>query len=115
MRRTIRHIFILTIKHLLHVRNKQNKPTHHDNKHIRTHEFNVVHPKLGYVHNDWLLMLFIHIIHYIHVHCAHTIILVKTQTFPMSFYVVVHTYLLTDIQLSSYSSTQQNNQLFNTQ
>jgi hypothetical protein len=52
------YLSYLTIQH---VRNKQNKPIHHDNKHIRTQEFNVVHPKLGYVHNDWLLILFIHV------------------------------------------------------
>jgi hypothetical protein len=58
---TIKYIFILTHKNILHMHNKQIKPTDHDRKHIRTQEFNMVHPKLGYVHNDWLLILFIHV------------------------------------------------------
>jgi hypothetical protein len=41
---TLIYIFILTIKNLLHVHNKQYKIKHHENKNIKTREFNVVHP-----------------------------------------------------------------------
>ena len=58
--RTIKHIFILTIKHLLHVRNNHNKQTHHNNMRIKTQVFNMVQTKMGYIDNDWLLKLFIH-------------------------------------------------------
>jgi hypothetical protein len=58
---TIKYIFILTHKNLLHLCNEQIKPTHLDTKHIGTQEFNVVHPKLGYIHNEWFLILLIHV------------------------------------------------------
>jgi hypothetical protein len=42
--RTLKYTFISTHKHLLHMHNKKIKPTHHNNTHTITHEFNVVHP-----------------------------------------------------------------------
>jgi hypothetical protein len=38
--------------------------------HIKTQGFNMVHPNLGYVHNDWLLILFIYNLLTV-VHCAY--------------------------------------------
>jgi hypothetical protein len=60
---TIRYTFILTIKHLLHVCNKQSKPTHHERKNIRTHIFNVVHPNwatftmVGFLYYSFIIFI----------------------------------------------------------
>lgn len=58
MRRTIKsyNVFILTNHYMCTI--------NIINKHIRTQGFNVVHPNLGYIHNGWLLLLFIHSLHY---------------------------------------------------
>jgi hypothetical protein len=105
------NISILTIHHM-----RQKHNTH--KQHIKTQGFNMVHPKLGYVHNDWLLIhSFIISITFMCTALIHKYS-VKTQTFPSrSMLQCTHTSLLIfnsthTRQLNQNSTIQTTSQLF---